>query len=115
MENSGLTKKDIDSIKTIFSKYKQIEKVLIYGSRAKGNYKPASDIDLTLIGRGIDLSLQLKIEFDLDDLMLPYKFDISIYHKITDPEFIDHINRVGKEFYTRKSSEGTTLNLVYGI
>ncbi len=99
MENSGLTKEEIDRIKTVFSKYKQIEKVLIYGSRAMGNYKPASDIDLTLIGKSIDLKLQTKIEFDLDDLLLPYKFDISVYDKITNPEFIDHINRVGKEIY----------------
>ena len=109
MENSGLTKEDIDRIKAIFSKYGPIEKVLIYGSRAKGNYRPASDIDLTIIGRNIDPNLQLKIEFDLDDLMLPYKFDISIYDKITNPEFIEHINKVGKEFYKRKDSEGTTL------
>ena len=109
MENSGLTKEDVTDIKAIFSKYKQVEKVLIYGSRAMGNYKPASDIDLTLIGRNIDLSLQLKIEFDLDDLLLPYKFDISIYDKITNPEFIDHIKRVGKVFYKRKNSDGTTL------
>lgn len=101
MENSGLTKEDVDKIKAVFSKYPQIEKVLIYGSRAMGNYKPASDIDLTLIGRNIDLSLKLKIEFELDDLMLPYKFDISIFDKITNPEFIDHINRVGMEFYQR--------------
>lgn len=101
MENSGLTKEDVDKIKAVFSKYPQIEKVLIYGSRAMGNYKPASDIDLTLIGRNIDLSLKLKIEFELDDLMLPYKFDISIFDKITNPEFIDHINRVGREFYQR--------------
>lgn len=100
MDSSGLTKKDIDSIKAVFLKYARIEKVLIYGSRAKGNYKPASDIDLTLVGENIDLSLQQEIEFDLDDLMLPYKFDVSIYHKITNPEFLDHINRVGKEFYT---------------
>lgn len=100
MESSGLTKKDIDSIKAVFLKYAPIEKVLIYGSRAKGNYKPASDIDLTLIGENIDLNLQQEIEFELDDLMLPYKFDISIYHRITNPEFLDHINRVGKEFYT---------------
>ncbi len=115
MENSGLTKRDIDRIKAVFSKYKQIEKVLIYGSRAKGNYKPASDIDLTLIGKNIDLSLQLKIEFDLDDLMLPYKFDISIYDKITNPEFIDHIIRVGKEFYKRKSNEDTAIHRVSGV
>src|SRR5690606_18821108 len=102
MDNSGLTKEEITSIRAVFSKYQQVEEVLIYGSRAMGNFKPASDIDLTLIGKDIDLSLQTKIEFDLDDLMLPYKFDISIYDKITNPEFLDHINRVGKEIYKRK-------------
>ena len=101
METSGLSAKDIDSIRSIFRKYAQIKKVLIYGSRAKGNYKPVSDIDLTLIGNNIDLSLQMKIEFDLDDLLLPYKFDISIYDKITNTEFINHIDRIGKEFYKR--------------
>ena len=111
MNNSGLLKEDIDRIKAIFSKYDQIEKVLIYGSRAKGNYMPASDIDLTLVGKNIDLSLQLAMEFDLDDLMLPYKFDISIFDKITNPEFIDHINRVGKEFYKRNNNEGTTMHI----
>ncbi|MFW5757867.1 MAG: nucleotidyltransferase domain-containing protein [Bacteroidota bacterium] len=102
MNSSGLTKEEITSIRAVFSKYQQIEEVLIYGSRAMGNFKPASDIDLTLIGKDIDLSLQTKIEFDLDDLMLPYKFDISIYNKITNPEFLDYINRVGKEIFKRK-------------
>jgi len=101
MNNSGLTKEEINSINAVFSKYAEIEKVLIYGSRAKGNYRPASDIDLTLIGREIDLNLQSKIEFDLEDLMLPYKFDISVYDKITNPDFLDHIDRVGLEFYQK--------------
>ncbi|MCH7410072.1 nucleotidyltransferase domain-containing protein [Belliella sp. DSM 111904] len=74
---------------------------MIYGSRAMGNFKPASDIDLSLIGSDIDLSLQTEIAYDLDDLMLPYKFDISIYNRINNPEFIKHINRVGKEIYKR--------------
>lgn len=107
MKNTGLTIEDVKSINAVFSKYSEIEKVLIYGSRAMGNYRLASDIDLTLIGRKIDLNLQLKIEFDLDDLMLPYKFDVSIYNKITNPEFIDHVNRAGKEFYNKKKNEGT--------
>ena len=102
MKHTGLTKKEINKINTIFSKHIQIERVLIYGSRALGNYKPASDIDLTLIGNSIDLNLQVKIEFELDDLMLPYKFDISIFDKISNIEFINHINRVGKEFYRRQ-------------
>ncbi len=102
MENSGLTQKEINGIRAVFSKYKPIEEVLIYGSRAMGNFKPASDIDLTLKGENIDLSLLAEIEFDLDDLMLPYKFDISIYNSITNPDFLDHINRMGKEFYNRR-------------
>lgn len=107
MKEFGLTKEEIEQIKKVFSTYPQIEKVLIYGSRAKGNYKPSSDIDLTLIGKNIDLSLLTEIELDLDDLLLPYKIDISIYDKITNPDFIDHINRVGIEFYNREKSEST--------
>ncbi len=101
MKNSGLKPEDIAKIKAVFAKYKQVDKVLIYGSRAMGNYKPASDIDLCLKGNEVDFSLQLKIEFDLDDLMLPLKFDISIYHQLSNPEFIDHIDRQGKVFYNR--------------
>lgn len=101
MENSGLTNKEIESIQSVFSKYQQIEEVLLYGSRAKGNYKPASDIDLTIKGKNIDLTLQSEIEVDLDDLLLPFKFDISIYDRITNAEFIDHINSVGKKLYTK--------------
>ncbi len=56
MENSGLTKEEIGCIKAVFPKYTQIEVVLLYGSRAMGNFKPASDIDLTLVGKDIDLS-----------------------------------------------------------
>jgi predicted nucleotidyltransferase len=102
MDNSGLTDEEITGIRAVFSKYQQVESVLIYGSRAMGKFKPASDIDLTLIGKGIDLSLLTKIEFDLDDLMLPYKFDVSIHDQISNAEFLDHINRVGKEIYKRE-------------
>ncbi len=101
MQSTGLTIEETKKINTVFSRHSEIEKVLIYGSRAMGNFKPASDIDLTLIGTEIDLSLQLKIEFELDDLMLPYKFDLSIFNKITNSEFIDHIKRVGKDFYAK--------------
>src|SRR5690554_4033579 len=102
MNHSGLTKEEIDSMRAVFSKFKPIEEVVIYGSRAMGNFKPASDIDLTLKGDNIDLSLLTEIEFDLDDLMLPYKFDISIYNRIANPAFLNHINRVGKKIYKRK-------------
>ena len=105
MTDSGLKKENIERIREVLANYDQVEKALLYGSRAMGNYKPASDIDIALIGENIDLSLQTKIEFDLDDLMLPCKFDISIYNKITNPDLIDHINRVGVELYNRKKQQ----------
>ena len=102
MKDFGLTEEEITQIQHIFVKYNGIESAVLYGSRAKGNYKPASDIDISLKGNSINSDLQQKIEFDLDDLMLPYKFDISIYHKLTSPEFVNHIDSVGKVFYERE-------------
>src|SRR5690606_21271701 len=102
MENSGLTQKEINGIRAVFSKYKPIEEVLIYGSRAMGNFKPASDIDLTLKGENIDFSLLAEIDLELDELMLPYKFETSINTGITNPDSLDHMNRMGKEFYKRR-------------
>jgi predicted nucleotidyltransferase len=94
----GLSNDDIDKIKVVFAKFPEIERVVIYGSRAKGNYKPSSDIDLTLVGEKLTLSLLQSLENDIDDLLLPYKFDISIFHQISNPDLIAHIERVGKEF-----------------
>jgi len=98
MINTGLNNSDIEKIQNVFALYSQVEKVILYGSRAKGTYKPASDIDLTLVGTKLNISIQQKIESELDDLMLPYKFDISIYHQISNKELVEHIERVGKFF-----------------
>ena len=91
----GLDTEDIEAIKKVFSKYSEIENAVLYGSRAKGNNRNDSDIDLTLKGEQITLSQLFEIETELDDLLLPYKIDLSIYHKIENPDFIEHIDRVG--------------------
>ena len=95
----GLKKESIEKVNRIFAQYHKIEEVILYGSRAKGNYKPGSDIDLTLKGKELNLKLLNKISLELDDLLLPYTFDLSIYHHIKQPDLIDHIVRVGKVFY----------------
>ncbi len=79
----------------VFSKHIQIIKVILYGSRAKGNFKPGSDIDLTLVAPQMNLSELLKIENELDDLLLPYKIDLSLIHHIDNQDLLDHISRVG--------------------
>lgn len=99
----GLKETTIEKICAVFAKFPQVEKAVLYGSRAKGNYKNGSDIDLTLYG-GSDLTLNVlyKIATELDDLLLPYTIDLSIFGQLTDPDFIEHIQRVGLVFYERK-------------
>lgn len=95
----GLKEKHIHAINSVFKKYPKIEKAILYGSRAKGNYRNGSDIDLTLLGDELDLNILFKIENELDDLLLPYKIDLSIFSKIENNDLIEHINRVGIVFY----------------
>ena len=81
----------------------KIDEAILYGSRAKGNFKNGSDIDITLVGNDLNLSTINKIELELDDLLLPYTFDISIYHRISNPQLTDHIDRIGKIFYLKSN------------
>jgi predicted nucleotidyltransferase len=99
----GLKESYIQQIQSVFAEYPAIEKVILYGSRAKGNYRKSSDIDLSLVGQTLDFNLLIKIENKLDDLLLPYNIDLSILHKIENPELIEHIERVGMIFYEKTS------------
>ncbi len=99
----GLKEATINQIISVFSQYPQIQKVLLYGSRAKGNYRNGSDIDLTLIG-DVSYSQLSSIENKIDDLLLPYSLDISIFSDIDNPDLIDHINRIGVIFYEKDAN-----------
>ena len=98
----GLTSEEIDKINEIFSCHMEIDKAVLYGSRAKGNYQDSSDIDLTLFGDKTTLTRLFEIENQLDDLLLPYKIDLSLHQKIENPDLIEHINRVGIVFYEKE-------------
>jgi predicted nucleotidyltransferase len=96
----GLTKECLEHLRRVFSQWPQIEKVIVYGSRAKGNFRDNSDIDLTLVG-DLTISDLLAIENALDDLLLIYKIDLSILRDIENKNLLEHIQRVGKVFYER--------------
>ncbi len=98
----GLKPEILTDICNIFQKFCEIEEVLLYGSRAKGNFRANSDIDLALIGEKIDLSLKFKIENKLDDLCLPYKIDLLIMDKIVDANLKSEINKYGKPLYRKE-------------
>jgi predicted nucleotidyltransferase len=109
----GLTDKTIKQIHSVLARYPQVKKSVLYGSRAKGNYKNGSDIDMTLTG-GEDLTLNVlyRIMDDIDDLLLPYTFDLSIFRHINDPDVVEHIQRAGVTFYEKTEAAGNLKNKI---
>ena len=97
--STGLSAKTIDKIHSVFARYPNIEQAILYGSRAKGTFRNGSDIDLTLRGDTLTHRELSRIENELDDLLLPYKIDLSLFRQIDNPNLIEHIGRVGVVFY----------------
>jgi predicted nucleotidyltransferase len=104
----GLKENIIGKINSVFYKFPQVEEVVIYGSRAKGNYREGSDIDFTLKGKNLNHKLLNSISLELDKLFLPYILDISILNKISNLDLIEHISRVGKVFYESEPEKVST-------
>lgn len=102
--NHGLSELTVARINGVFERFPAVEKVVLYGSRAKGNYKPGSDIDLTLFGSGLSSRLLADVVDELDDLLLPYSIDLSIFEDLNHAELREHIKRVGVVFYERAVS-----------
>lgn len=92
---TGLPEKAIISLRDVFRRHPNIENVILYGSRATGNFRNSSDIDLTLDGDSVEWQEFLAIEREIDDLLLPWKVDLSLYHQIDNQELREHIDRVG--------------------
>jgi predicted nucleotidyltransferase len=95
----GLSDTVINELQDVFRHYANIEKVLIFGSRSKGNFREGSDIDLAVIGKGVDYNQLLSILCEIDDLELLYSVDLIDYNKKKGTPIGDHIDRVGKVFY----------------
>ncbi|MEH6388843.1 MAG: nucleotidyltransferase domain-containing protein [Pseudomonas profundi] len=97
----GLPAEAIEQLCGAFMKWPKIDAVLLYGSRAKGNYRSGSDIDLAIKGEGLTFSDLLAIENEIDDLLLPWSVDLSLMKEIDTPSLVEHIERVGVLFYER--------------
>ena len=95
----GLSDTVIKELQDVFRRHANIRKVLIFGSRSKGNYRAGSDIDLAVIGSDVDYSLLLDILCEIDDLDLLYSVDLLDYQKKKGTPLGDHIDRVGQVFY----------------
>jgi len=96
----GLSEHDIDLIIQTIELFSEVKEVIIFGSRAMGSYKPASDLDLALKGSiTLDILAGLKTKLD-EEIPLPYMFDLVDYDK-TSKELKEHIDKFGQTFYRR--------------
>ncbi len=104
----GLLKIDLEWMDKAFKSIEEIDKVIIFGSRAMGNYKKGSDIDIAVFGEDVSFDTI----FRLDDLLseeypLPYFFDILDYNEINNEKLKKHIDEEGKVIYKKiKNSKG---------
>lgn len=102
-EKWGLDERALALIRGVFERHACIEEVRVFGSRAMGTYKPESDIDLALYGQVDDL-LASRVAGELEELPLPYHFDVHPYPKLRHVPLRNHIDRVSKSLYTRYRS-----------
>lgn len=98
-EKFGLTSEEVDKIITAMLENHKIQKIILFGSRAKGEFKKGSDIDISVIADNLSLNELNQIKVDVNELNLPYKIDIVNYNKIENKELKEHIDRVGKRLY----------------
>jgi len=97
----GLPPQVLERLNAVFRKRPQIDRVILYGSRAKGNFRTGSDIDLCLEADNMQIDDLLKLSGEIDDLLLPWKVDLALKHTIENPDLLAHIERVGMPVYER--------------
>ena len=97
----GLSDSTIDKLQEVFRRYAEVDEVIIYGSRANGNFRNGSDIDITVKGNRINRKIMSSIWQDIEDLNFPYKVDLSDFQVLNTPDLSDHIERVGKVLYRK--------------
>lgn len=80
--NYGLSDKTLNTMYNILRDHPEVDSAILYGSRAKGNYKPGSDIDLSLIGDSLSHQVLLRIMRDFHESSIPYLVDLTIFNQI---------------------------------
>jgi predicted nucleotidyltransferase len=106
MSGFGLDDRALRLVRGVLERHVEIREARIFGSRAKGNYRPESDVDIAIFG-DVDSVLASRIASELDDLPLPYLFDVQAYACIKHAPLRDHIDRVGLPLFVRADSDAS--------
>lgn len=97
----GLEQNTIDKLIAAFEQFTAVDKAIIFGSRAKGNYRPDSDIDIAIKGQDITTDVIIAMSIAFEEKGITHKIDLLNYDTIVEPALKEHIDRVGVEFYSR--------------
>jgi len=99
----GLRDSDISDIIQVLEKFPEVELARIFGSRAKGNYRNGSDVDLAVFGNNISFERIIHISSVLnEETMMPYYFDVLDYYSIENADLVRHIDRIGRIIYSKE-------------
>ncbi|MDD4526913.1 MAG: nucleotidyltransferase domain-containing protein [Candidatus Margulisbacteria bacterium] len=99
--NNGISQESSTKLINLFKKTNNLTEVKLYGSRALGTYKEWSDIDISIMDNEFSADDLLQLSNNIDDLLIPYKVDISIFKKLDNVDLIKHINNHGVTFYKK--------------
>ena len=97
----GLEKNIIGKFISVFEQNSKVDKAIIFGSRAKGNYRPDSDIDIAIKGQDITTNDIIKMSIAFEEKGITQKADLINYYSIKEPLLTEHIDRVGIELFSR--------------
>lgn len=98
MNEPPLTASELDMVRAIFRRHPEVSSATLFGSRAKGTHNERSDVDLVVTGTVAPLRAEA-IAAELDELPLPYRFEVQPLEHIHYPPLLEHIKRVGILIY----------------
>ena len=100
----GLNDMELQALRDVLASIPEVDEAIIYGSRARGTNRIASDIDLTLKGKALTYMQLALLDARIDDLYLPYFVDLSLFSMLKNPDLLESINREGKVLYKNERS-----------
>ncbi len=103
MNRPSLAANEHQMVADVLRRHPEVTAAKIFGSRAKGTHSPRSDVDLAVWGEVDEIRAEA-IAAELDELPLPYTFDVKSFACLKHPALRDHIERVGVPLYLRPAS-----------
>lgn len=99
---AGLPTGVLEKLQTELRRYPEVQRAILFGSRAMGTHRHNSDIDLCLDAPALPFQSFLQLAATLDERVFPYSLDLILKHHIDNSELIAHIQRVGQLVYGRE-------------